>query len=372
MWIKNIDRFFYPNVKNKSFFCRSCCNTFFSEIKFDEHSQFCNMNKTMILISSAKKYLKFYNWQNTLKHNFICFADIESYMVYNDEKYDHKHLMSGYYLDCVDKKYSKKIQLFDKLENFRDSLINELDYIERINKNVLNYKIDMSTFDRKKYDETVICPYCNYKFDELNRKVIHHNHAIKKNNIIDYICNNFNLKIKHVHELIVLFHNSKGYDNSYMINIFSEIPNIRINCLSENNEKFKMLSFIIKDKKYKIKVIDSLAFLKDNLDSLSKELDNKLKIVTKKHFNKSFRLVNKKLENFPYLYVNPNNLDEENLLQKQYFNNILTMKDISDEEYDTIQLFYKNMGFKNSREYLEYYLTSDITLLADVSIILEK
>ena len=73
------------------------------------------MNKTMILMSSTKKYLKFYNWQNTLKHNFICFADIESYMVYNDEKYDHKHLMSGYYLDCVDKKYSKKVQLFDKL-----------------------------------------------------------------------------------------------------------------------------------------------------------------------------------------------------------------------------------------------------------------
>ena len=46
-----------------------------------------------------------------------------------------------------------------------------------------------------------------------------------------------------------------------MINIFSEIPNIRINCLSENQEKFKILSFIIKDKKYKIKIIDSLAFL---------------------------------------------------------------------------------------------------------------
>ena len=82
-----------------------------------------------------------------------------------------------------------------------------------------------------------------------------------------------NLKIKHVHELIVIFHNSKGYDNSYMISIFSEIPNIRTNCLSENQEKFKMLSFIIKDKKYKIKIIDSLAFLQGNLDSLSEELD---------------------------------------------------------------------------------------------------
>ena len=224
----------------------------------------------------------------------------------------------------------------------------------------------MSTFDQKKYDETVVCPYCNYKFNEVNCKVIHHNHSLKKNINIDYICNNCNLKIKHVHELIVLFHNSKGYDNSYMINIFSEIPNIRINCLSENNEKFKMLSFHIKNKKNRIKIIDSLVFLQGNLDSLSKELDDKLKIVTKKHFNKNFKLVNKKLENFPYMYVNPNNLNDKNLLEKQHFNNILTMKTRTDEEYNEVQLFYKNMNFKNLREYLECYLTSDITLLADV------
>ena len=66
----------------------------------------------------------------------------------------------------------------------------------------------------------------------INQKVIHHNHILKENNIIDYICNNYNLKIKNTKELIVLFHNSKGYDNSYMIDIFSKIENVRINCLS--------------------------------------------------------------------------------------------------------------------------------------------
>ena len=51
---------------------------------------------------------------------------------------------------------------------------------------------------------------------------------------------------------------------------------------------------------------------------------------------------------------------------KQHFNNILTMKDITDEEYNKVQLFYKQMKFKNLREYLICYLKSDITLLADV------
>ena len=151
-----------------------------------------------------------------------------------------------------------------------------------------------------------------------------------------------------------------------MINIFSEIPNIRINCLSENQEKFKMLSFHIPNKKYKIKIIDSLAFLQGNLDSLSKELDNKLKIITKKHFRDNFILINKKLENFPYMYVKPDNLNDIDLPEKQHFNNILTMKDIINDEYNEVQLFYKNLEFKNSKEYLECYLTSDIRLLADV------
>ena len=73
--------------------------------------------------------------------------------------------MSGYYIHCLDEKYSKKVQLFDKLEDFRDNLINELDYIENINENVFNYEIDMSTFDQNEFDDVKICKYCNHNFD---------------------------------------------------------------------------------------------------------------------------------------------------------------------------------------------------------------
>ena len=123
-----------------------------------------------------------------------------------------------------------------------------------------------------------------------------------------------------------------------------------------------MLSFHIKGKKYKIKIIDSLAFLQSKLDDLSDDLDNKLKIITKKHFKDKFYLINKKMENFPYMYVNSDNLNEENLPKKKYFNNILTMKKVTNKQYCKIKLFYKKMEFKNIRDYLECYLT----LLADV------
>ena len=654
MNIKRIDLFFNPNNKNKTYFCRSCCNTFFSETKYNQHVEFCKTTKTTILMPSKFKHLKFRNIQNTIQHEFICFCDIESHMVYKNEKIsNHEHLMSGYYLHCLDPKYSKKVQLFDKLEDFRDNLINELDYIENVNKNVFTYEIDMSTFDQEKFDNTTSCKYCNYKFQDnyngrviiltekvdkyklkriiddfennnidqetqnnlkkyyenlndkgeikitykqnnntgryytqkfglqnmfnevrssiidkncldidfvnclitiiihladknnlkipnikkysndrenilkeinddrtkakkliiqilnggfsdiyhedkklnkflkdiekeakmlheyfykidkriddekvfnykgknfsriyqdiqnqllmtmydyfpyknikiqslifdgillcskqtilindiqnylfkktgipmkiaikpfkdynpkfgianvnmedfkknykvstyINRKVIHHNHKLKENNIIDYICQNCNLKIKNTKELIVLFHNSKGYDNSYMIDIFSKIEDIKITCLAENNQKFKMLKFKIPNKKYSIKIIDSLAFLQGNLDSLSKDLDDDLKIVTKNEFKDNFKYINKKLENFPYTYLNPNNLNEKDLPEMKEFNNILNMKKITKEEYQKVQDFYKNMKFKNLKEYLQCYLKSDITLLADI------
>ena len=82
----------------------------------------------------------------------------------------------------------------------------------------------------------------------VNKKVIHHNHSKKFNNIIDYICNNCNLKIKNNKELVVFVHNCKNYDNPYMINIFSKIENIRINFYHKikNDLKYQILEFLIK------------------------------------------------------------------------------------------------------------------------------
>ena len=56
-----------------------------------------------------------------------------------------------------------------------------------------------------------------------------------------------------------------------MLDIFSKIPNIQISCLGQNTEKFKMLKFLIPNKDYSIKIIDSLAFLQSNLNDLSKD-----------------------------------------------------------------------------------------------------
>ena len=78
MSIKKIGKFFYPKVNNKTWFCRNCCNIFYSEKKYNEHRLFCETSKTMIMMPSRNKYLEFRNLKNTIKHNFVCFGDIES------------------------------------------------------------------------------------------------------------------------------------------------------------------------------------------------------------------------------------------------------------------------------------------------------
>ena len=650
MIINKIHKFFYP-TKNNIYFCRNCFISYHSKDKFEEHSSFCQTNKTMLMLPSKNKYTKFKNIQNTIQTTFIAYADIESHMIKKDKFEEHKHLKSGYLLDCLDQKYSKKCQVFNNLEQFRDSLIDELDYVEKIN-DKFDYPINMSTFNQKVFNEVTHCKWCNYDFSEkynkryitlfekvdkyklkriiddknndinketrdnlikyynslnehgevkmnykqnhnagryystkfglqnmynivrtsiihkdmldldfvnsmvtiiiylaekhklkipnikkyakdrenilkqinedrmtakkviitilnggfqkeynknthinnflkeieneskmlhdyfyeidkriddkkienykgksfsrilqnhenellmtlydyltfnkykimtlifdgilvlpgksilitdieeyifkkteipmklsvkkikdhftkfgesnidlkefkknyniktyVNKKVIHHNHMIKNNNIIDYICSHCNMQIKNLKELVVFFHNSKGYDNTYMVDIFSKIKGVKITCLADNKQKFKLLTIKIPNKKYKIKIVDSLSFLQSNLNSLSKELDNDLKILTKQEFVDKFEFINKKLENFPYDYMNPNTLHETKLPSKKYFYNKLTIRDITDEQYENVIKFYKNMQFKNLDDYLTAYLKSDITLLADI------
>ena len=51
-------------------------------------------------------------------------------------------------------------------------------------------------------------------------------------------------------------------------------------------------------------------------------------------------MVNKKLDNFPYNYVNKDNLEIKELPDKKRFYNMLKLKDITDKEYKIVKKFY--------------------------------
>ena len=72
-----------------------------------------------------------------------------------------------------------------------------------------------------------------------------------KNNIIAYICRECNLQIKNNKTIPMYFFNGQKYDNSIILksicNIFKDV---KLNCIGNSCESFKMIDF--KFKKIKI------------------------------------------------------------------------------------------------------------------------
>ena len=251
----------------------------------------------MILLPSKNKYLEFKNIRNTIQHNFIAFADIESYMLYKNIKiHNHKHLISGYYLDCINEKYSKKVQYFDRLEDFRDNLIKELDYIENINENVLNYEIDMSTFIQKEFDDVKICKYCNHNFTEnYNRRKITLTEKVDKYKlkriIDDFDNNNINEETQHN---LKQYYNSLNKDGEVNIihkqnndigryyshkfslqNTFNEVRSsiIHKNCLDIDFKNSIVTIIIYLAKKHNLKITNIIKYAKDR-ENILKQIKN--------------------------------------------------------------------------------------------------
>ena len=211
-----------------------------------------------------------------------------------------------------------------------------------------------------------------------NKKVIHHDHCLPKNNILGYICQNCNLQIKNKKEIPIIFHNGMNYDNSILLNGMSKLNPI-ISCIGITSEKFKSIEFKFKKyemddddgethevkSNYSLRVIDSYNMIMGSLNSLSTNLNNKYKYETKKEFKDNFEIINKKM-NFPYEWINENNLDNKDLPEIKDFYSSLKLETISEEEYKQTKEIYNKLKFKNIKEYLDTYLKLDITLLTDI------
>ena len=77
MNINKLNIFFNPNSTNKTWFCRSCNNQFYSKNKYDDHILYCQTGKPMILMPSKNKNIKFKNIQNTIQLPFVAYCEIK-------------------------------------------------------------------------------------------------------------------------------------------------------------------------------------------------------------------------------------------------------------------------------------------------------
>ena len=113
-------------------------------------------------MSPFKKYMKFENLKNCILNNRIIHSDFECTI--DPVTKEHEFIAGGYYLECRNNKFSKKVQTFYNLKEYTISLIEELVYIDDIESNYLRNEIHYSNFDQQEFD--------NYKGKNLSRIIL--------------------------------------------------------------------------------------------------------------------------------------------------------------------------------------------------------
>ena len=126
-----------------------------------------------------------------------------------------------------------------------------------------------------------------------------------------------------------------------------------------------MVDFKFKNIKYTFKLLDISNSIKGSLSGLSKNLLDKDKIITKKHFPNNFKLLKEKVC-FPYEWLTKDNIYDKDLPPIDKFYSSFKLRDIEKKEYDKTLEIYKKLKCKNIKDYLEIYMKLDICLQSDI------
>ena len=207
----------------------------------------------------------------------------------------------------------------------------------------------------------------NESIIENKIKVVHHDHAFEKDNILAFICRECNLRIKNDKKVPILFFNGMKYDNAILLKSFCDMykDEMTLNCIGNSCKSFKSIDFKFKNMKYSFKLLDICNFLKENLLKLSEILPDKDKIITKRHFPDNFDLLKEK-EHFPYEWLTKENIYDKELPSIDKFYSSLKLQNITQKQYDKTIEIYKKLKCKNVKDYLEIYMKLDICLQADI------
>ena len=191
----------------------------------------------------------------------------------------------------------------------------------------------------------------NKNIIENKIKIIHHDHCFEKNNIIGYICRECNLQIKNNKTNPMYFFNGQKYDNSIILKSICDIfkNDVSLNCIGNSCESFEMIDFKFKKLKYSLKLLDMCNFIKGSLSELSKNLNDKNKFITKKHFKDNFELMKYKAC-FPYEFINKENIYNKELPSIENFYSSLKLENITKEDYNKTLEIYKRLNCKNIKE----------------------
>ena len=170
----------------------------------------------------------------------------------------------------------------------------------------------------------------------------------------------------------VIFHNLRGYDSHFIMQEIGEIVKnnayinkkgekcqMNINVIPNNMEKY--MAFMLGNH---LTFLDSFQFMSSSLEKLVSNLPKEaLKYTSEVFEGKDLDLMVRKGV-YPYDYMDSFDKFNEKLPSKEEFYSILNNEHISDEDY--AQDVWNTFSCKNMGDYHNFYLASDVLLLADV------
>ena len=272
----------------------------------------------------------------------------------------------------------KKVNIFtleyDGLKIYSDNKskhfsINDLEKII-LEKTGINMKLSFKNIEDRFPEFVIRVSTDNIKNEHIieNKiKVVHHDHAFEKDNILAFICREYNLQIKNDKSIPVYFFNGMKYDNSISLKFLCDIykDEMILNCIGNSCKSFKMIDFKFINMKYSFKLLDICIFVEGSLSDLSKNLLDKDNIITINHFPHNFELL-KENTAFPYEWLTKENIFDKELPSIDKFYSSLKLQNISKEEYNKTIEIYKKLKCKNIKDYLEIYMKLDICLQSDI------
>ena len=139
----------------------------------------------------------------------------------------------------------------------------------------------------------------------------------------------------------------------------------KIDIIPNNTEKYMSISIgNSRNKQVYLRLINSLQFMRDSLESLVKNINNFYLLETDIK-NENINLLKQK-GIYPYDYMNYwDKFNETKLPPKSLFFNKLNNEHISDKDYEHVQNIWNKFNIMNLGEYHDRYFKTDVLLLAD-------
>jgi len=385
--VRDINALMGKKQCHRRILCYYCLRTYKKSTNMTLHVKHCSKQEIIQKVKLPRiengqiPKLKFKNFKNQIKAEYVGYADFETILVkykgssYKDsrivyqvkKKRQHfvsKHVPSGFSYVVVNAKgrvINKRVYRGkDCVSVFLEDMlqISEIVHTYYTQKNPLY----MSEIDELDFQNSTICHICKQLFLEDDIKCRDHCHQSGKYRGASH--QNCNLKFQREEFFPVLLHNFTSFDSHLIVRGLNNIGN-DIRVIPSNSEKFMSVQV------NNIRFLDSLQFLPQGLgtlvDTLTKGNLSSSFSILEQCFPKELCPLVKAKGIYPYEYMDSfKKFKEKELPARSKFFSSLRNSSISEKEYKHAQNVFKQFKMTSLGDYHDTYLLSDSALLACV------